>query len=58
VEEQFDAFKKDHVISLKTLKGVSEDMVMQAHTKKDYKEWVDALKSFAKKMDDAKNSKI
>jgi hypothetical protein len=53
-----DVYKRQKVIRLKTLKGVAEDMVMQANTDKDFEEWLYAFKSFATKIDQAKNHKI
>ena len=46
-------YNKKYAFNIKTIKGGDFDMVLQAYSEMDYKEWMDAFKAFKKELSDS-----
>ena len=58
VEVPFSTHSKAHVFELKTLRGGSFNMHLQAQSEKEYDEWLAAFKKFATKFQLAKAQQL
>ena len=51
-------YSKKYVFNIKTIKGNTFDMVLQAYSENDYKEWIEAFAKFKKELKEAGSKAI